>query len=332
MLNGKSILVTGGTGSFGRKFIEIILKRYAPERIAVFSRDEFKQFEMMQIFSDRDYPNIRYFLGDIRDKERLCRAFTGVDYVIHAAALKQVPALEYNPFEAIKTNILGAQNIVEAALECGVKKVVALSTDKAVSPVNLYGATKLAMEKLFIAANAYTGESDIKFSVVRYGNVLGSRGSVVPYFKKLIANGAHELPVTDDRMTRFFIALEQGVELVLHALAESAGGEIFVPKIPSVKIVDLVAAMSPNCRPRIVGIRPGEKIHETLISEDEVRNTIDAGLCYIILPQYDFETKNGKKYLNSNKYHRSSAYASDTNDEWMSVEQIRTMIKDIEVR
>ena len=332
-LDGKTVLITGGTGSFGKKFTEVVFQKFKPKKVIIFSRDEFKQFMMSKTFPAEKYP-IRYFIGDIRDSVRLFRAFEGVDYVVHAAALKQVPAAEYNPFEAVKTNVLGAQNIVEAALDRGVKKVIALSTDKAVSPINLYGATKLAMEKLIVAANSYVGAHDILFSVVRYGNVVGSRGSVIPLFLKLIKEGKKELPVTDERMTRFWITLEEGANLVLTALEESVGGEIFVPKIPSMKITDLAKALCPKCRYKVVGIRPGEKIHESLISEDEGRSTVaiqkNGKRIYVILPQYFFETKNRQKYLSAEKLPDGFSFHSDTNDSWLTVPELKELIKDVQ--
>ncbi|GAV22544.1 UDP-N-acetylglucosamine 4,6-dehydratase (inverting) [Carboxydothermus pertinax] len=329
MLNEKTILITGGTGSFGKKFTEYVLTNYNPKKIIIFSRDEYKQFEMQKIFPESKYP-IRYFIGDIRDKERLMMAFEGVDYVIHAAALKQVPAAEYNPFEAVKTNILGAQNIVEAALAKGVKKVVALSTDKAVSPVNLYGATKLAMEKIFIAANAYVGAKDTAFVVVRYGNVVGSRGSVIPFFLELKKRGKKVFPVTDTRMTRFWITLEEGVKLVLFALENGLGGEVFVPKIPSMKITDLVKAIDPEAEIEIIGIRPGEKLHESLISEDEARNTFDLGNRYVILPQYEFRKGVYEKYKQFPRVPDGFIYRSDKNDEWLDQAKLMDMIKGVQ--
>jgi UDP-N-acetylglucosamine 4,6-dehydratase len=280
---------------------------------------------MAKRFPPSQYP-IRYFLGDIRDKDRLMRAFIGVDYVVHAAALKQVPALEYNPFEAIKTNILGAENIVEAALERSVKKVIAISTDKAVNPINLYGATKLAMEKIFVAANSYVRYREICFSVVRYGNVIGSRGSVVPFFIDLINKGYCELPVTDLRMTRFWISLEQGVNLVYDALQESIRGEVRIPKIPSMKVVDLVNAMPGNCTFKEIGIRPGEKLHESLIGEDEGRTTIDCGNYYIILPQFDFQGKKSSITAKGQPVPEGFAYRSDTNDCWLSADDLKKLI------
>jgi UDP-N-acetylglucosamine 4,6-dehydratase len=323
MLNGKVILITGGTGSFGHKFTEVLLRDYEPKKIIILSRDEFKQYQMAKKFSDPKCP-IRYFLGDIRDKDRLFRAFEGVDYVVHAAALKQVPALEYNPTEAVKTNVVGADNIVDAAIDAGVKKVIALSTDKAVNPINLYGATKLVAEKIFIAANAYAG-GRVKFAVVRYGNVVGSRGSVIPLFLRLKTEGVREIPITDVRMTRFWITLEQGVELVLRALEESEGGEVFVPKIPSMKIVDVAAAINPGCRFRVVGIRPGEKIHEILISEDELRATRVLDEMYVILPQF-FDKKTQEKYKDCPCVPEDFVYRSDNNDRWVTAEDLAEMI------
>src|SRR3972149_3940668 len=280
MLNDKTILITGGTGSFGKKMVQVILEHYKPDKLIIFSRDELKQFEMSQRWNEDKYPCIRYFLGDVRDKERLLRAFHGVDYIIHAAALKQVPAAEYNPSEFIKTNIFGAMNIVDAAIEQKVKKVVALSTDKACNPINLYGATKLCSDKLFVAAKAWGGKESPIFSVVRYGNVVGSRGSVVPFFKERARTGV--LPITDPRMTRFWLTLDQGVHFVLKVLELANGAEIFVPKIPSMSIVDVAKAIAPDCSHHITGIRPGEKIHETLIGEDEGRNTIEYNECFIV--------------------------------------------------
>lgn len=331
MFNDKAILITGGTGSFGKKFTETVLKNYTPKKLIIFSRDEFKQFEMSKMFPDDKYP-IRYFLGDIRDRERLYRAFNGVDYVIHAAALKQVPALEYNPFEAVKTNIIGAENIVDAAIDRGVNKVVALSTDKAVNPINLYGATKLSMEKIFIAANAYAGPHDTCLSIVRYGNVVGSRGSVIPLFMELMNQGVRELPVTDERMTRFWITLKQGVEFVCNCIQETSGGEIFIPKIPSMKITDLVKATCPECSYRITGIRPGEKLHESLISEDEARTTVDRGDDFVVLPQFEFKSpKLDKKYKDYPPVTEDFIYRSDLNDRWLTVEELKTMLKGVEI-
>ncbi len=334
MLENSSILITGGTGSFGRKFLRFLLSmKKPPRRIIIFSRDEFKQFNMQREFPPDRYPQLRFFLGDVRDRDRLYRAFEGVDYVIHAAALKQVPILEYNPIEAVKTNVIGAQNIIEAAIDKGVKKVIALSTDKAVNPVNLYGATKLAMEKLFIAANAYAGAKDTCFSVVRYGNVVGSRGSVIPFFKKLVSEGADELPITDERMTRFWITLQDAVDLVLLALKEASGGEVFVPYIPSMRIVDLARAICPHCKLKIIGIRPGEKLHETLISEDEARHTLKVNMngktYFLILPEFPFETKKTNEWKGK-PLPEGFIFRSDKNDWWLSVEELRELVKHVE--
>lgn len=320
-LCGKTILVTGGTGSFGKKFVKKVLE-YDIKKVIIFSRDELKQFEMTQEFKD---PRIRFFIGDVRDKDRLYRAFDGVDIVVHAAAMKQVPACEYNPFEAIKTNIHGAQNVIEAAIDREVKRVIALSTDKACSPVNLYGATKLASDKLFIAANSYVGEKETRFSVVRYGNVVGSRGSVVPFFKKIRSTG--KLPITDERMTRFWITLDQGVQFVLDSLQRMRGGEIFVPKIPSMKVVDLAKAIAPECEIEIVGIRPGEKLHEAMITEDDARHTVEFDTYYVIQPEFPWWNTDlfgfGKSLPEGFKY------TSDTNKEWLTVEQLRTLVEEI---
>jgi len=325
MLDNKIILVTGGTGSFGQKFTEIVFKKYKPKKVIIFSRDEFKQNEMSKIFPSKNF-NIRFFLGDIRDKDRLDRAFENVDYVVHAAALKQVPALEYNPMEAVKTNILGANNIVEAAINKGVKKVIALSTDKAVNPINLYGATKLVAEKIFVDANAYGGNRT-KFSVVRYGNVVASRGSVIELFLKLKCENIMEFPITDINMTRFWMTLEESVELVLKALQEAEGGEIFVPKIPSMKIVDLALAIAPGCKFKIIGIRPGEKINEVLISEDEARRTKIFGDVYAILPQF-YERKGlYKKYEQYSAVPKDFIYRSNKNDRWLTIGDLQGIIK-----
>lgn len=294
MLNNKSVLITGGTGSFGKKCTEIILKRYKPSRLIIFSRDELKQFEMAQDYPDTKYDCIRYFIGDVRDKERLYRAFHNVDYVIHAAALKQVPAAEYNPFEAVKTNILGAQNIINVAIDRGVKRVIALSTDKAANPINLYGATKLCSDKLFIAGNSYVGRDTAIFSVVRYGNVTGSRGSVIPFFLKCRETGI--LPITDPRMTRFWITLEQGVDFVLRCLETMVGGELFVPKLPSMNIMDLAKIIAPECTTEIVGIRPGEKLHEVMIPKDDARKTLEFDNHYVIQPDFAFW---GRRFKNN---------------------------------
>jgi UDP-N-acetylglucosamine 4,6-dehydratase len=323
MLNGKVILITGGTGSFGKKFTEVLFKRYQPKKVIILSRDEFKQYEMAKTYPDTKY-EIRYFLGDVRDRDRLFRAFEGVDYVVHAAALKQVPALEYNPTEAVKTNVLGADNVVDAAIDAGVKKVVALSTDKAVNPINLYGATKLVAEKIFVAANAYAG-GRVKFAAVRYGNVVGSRGSVIPLFQGLHKQGIEDFPITDLRMTRFWITLEQGVDLVLRALDLAQGGEIFVPQIPSMKMVDLARSISPACRFKVIGIRPGEKVHETLVSEDEARTTRVVDGTYVILPQF-LDTEIVNRYGAFPQVPEGFAYRSDTNDRWVTAEDLAYMM------
>lgn len=330
MLNNKSILITGGTGSFGQKFIEMIFDRFNPARVIIYSRDEFKQDVVRKKFSTKlkveQFKKLRFFIGDVKDKERFYRAFKGVDYVIHAAAMKQVPACEYNPFEAIKTNIHGAQNIVDAALDCGVKKVVALSTDKAVNPVNLYGGTKLVSDKLFISANAYSGDSGTVFSVVRYGNVAGSRGSVIPFFKELIENGENELPITDFRMTRFWITLEEGVELVFKALEESKGGETYISKIPSFKIIDLAKAMSPNCILKEVGIREGEKLHEVMITKEDSRKTYKYDKHYIIYPHFDWWSSK-RFFTNGGKLiEEGFEYNSETNTKWLNVKDLRKLL------
>lgn len=317
----KVILVTGGTGSFGKKFIKRALSEGA-KKIIVFSRDELKQYEMKQEFTDK---RLRFFIGDVRDKERLHRAFDGVDIVIHAAAMKHVDACEYNPFEAVKTNIHGAQNIIEAAIDRGVEKVIALSTDKACAPVNLYGATKLASDKLFVAANAYVGDKKTSFSVVRYGNVVGSRGSVVPFFKKIKETGT--VPVTDERMTRFWITLDQGVQFVLDNLERMHGGEIFVPKIPSMKVMDLAKAIAPDCEIKIVGIRPGEKLHEAMIMEDDARHTVEFDTYYVIQPEFPWWSKEFAK--GGKPLPDGFAYTSDVNEEWLIVEQLRELAEDM---
>jgi len=327
--SSKVVLITGGTGSFGNKFTEIVLKKHKPKKLIIFSRDEFKQSEMAKVYPDSKYP-IRYFLGDIRDKDRLCRAFEGVDYVVHAAALKQVPALEYNPTEAVKTNVVGADNIVDAAIDKGVKKVIALSTDKAVSPINLYGATKLSAEKIFIAANAYAGGRVI-FSVVRYGNVVGSRGSVVPFFLNLKKQKVREFPITDERMTRFWITVDQGVDLVIRSLHEAEGGEVFVPVIPSMKVVDLAKAIEPKCTFKIIGVRPGEKVNETLISEDEARNTKIYNGIYVILPPTVARENAFKKYNSYPYVPEGFTYRSDRNDQWLSVSELGEIVKEAEI-
>ncbi|MCX5709098.1 MAG: UDP-N-acetylglucosamine 4,6-dehydratase (inverting) [Candidatus Omnitrophica bacterium] len=326
MLNNKVILITGGTGSLGKKLLQIIVNEYKPQKLIIFSRDELKQFEMSQKWGMKKYPFIRYFLGDVRDKDRLMRAFDGVDYVIHAAALKQVPAAEYNPTEFIKTNVLGAINVIEAAIYNNVKKVIALSTDKACNPINLYGASKLCSDKLFVAANVYSGVHKTRFSVVRYGNVLGSRGSVVPFFKERSKTGV--LPITDADMTRFWITLDQAAHFVLMALAYCKGAEIFVPKIPSMKIIDLAKAIAPDCRQEVVGIRPGEKIHETLISREEARNSVEFKHCYLVLPSTTAEKKPKASRKGSGKpCVRGFEYTSANNTQWLSVEELCKMVE-----
>jgi UDP-N-acetylglucosamine 4,6-dehydratase/5-epimerase len=319
------VLVTGGTGSFGKKFVEIMLKDFKPKKIIIYSRDELKQYEMQA--SGLNHPSMRYFIGDVRDRERLIRALQGVDVVVHAAALKQVPACEYNPMEAVKTNIMGTSNVVEAALDAGVKKVMALSTDKAVNPVNLYGATKLAAEKLTVQSNAYAAGSSTRYSCVRYGNVVGSRGSVVPVFLKQRESG--KVTITDDRMTRFWLSLEQGVRFVVSCIEQMEGGEVFVPKIPSMKVADLAKAIAPDANVNIIGIRPGEKLHEVLISEDEARNTVELGTMFVVQPAEAFWfgyswQKRGK--LLSDGYR----YSSDNNREWLDVNGIRKFVEPFE--
>lgn len=328
MFNGKNILITGGTGSFGKKYTELLLKKYKPNKIIIYSRDELKQYEMAQAFDDKC---MRYFIGDVRDEKRLLKAMYSVDFVIHAAALKHVPIAEYNPMECIKTNIMGAQNVIDAALEANVKKVIALSTDKAANPVNLYGATKLASDKLFVAANNLTGDRDTKFSVVRYGNVIGSRGSVVPFFEKLIHEGAKELPITDERMTRFLITLEDGVEFVLKNFERMKGGEIFVPKIPSMKITELAHALAPDLPHKIIGIRPGEKLHEIMCPSDDSHLTLEFHDHYVIKPTIQF-TKNSDFSTNAiGEVGKSVAqgfeYNSGNNTEWLSCKSLLEKIK-----
>ena len=329
MLNNKTILITGGTGSFGKAFTRYILANYDPKKIIIYSRDEYKQFIMQNEFKEHA-KKLRFFIGDVRDKDRLYRAFKGVDYVIHAAALKQVPACEYNPNEAIKTNINGAMNIIDAALDNGVKKVVALSTDKAVNPVNLYGGTKLVSDKLFIAANAYAGLNDINFSIVRYGNVAGSRGSIIPFFNKIIKNGGKELPITDYRMTRFWISLEEGVKLVIKALEEANGGETFISKIPSFKITDLAKAMLPDCEMPEVGIRPGEKLHEIMVTTEDSYTTYEYDKHFIVYPQMVFTDKQ-KIEPTGKKVAEGFSYSSDNNTEWLSVEEIKELLKTVDL-
>lgn len=327
MLSGKSLLITGGTGSFGKRFIKTVLTRYPDiRRIVVYSRDELKQFELAQHYPAKEYPQLRFFIGDVRDRDRLNRAMEGIDFVIHAAAQKQVPACEYNPFEAIKTNIFGAQNVIETSIDNGIRRVVALSTDKAAAPINLYGATKLCSDKLFASANNFKGSRDIRFSVVRYGNVMGSRGSVIPFFLDRRDKGT--LPVTDTRMTRFNITLDEGVEMVLNALENMWGGETFVPKIPSYRIVDVVEAIAPNCKWEIVGIRPGEKLHEEMVTVTDAINTLEFDTYYVILPSmqlWDIDTF--LKTFRGTRCKDGFSYNSGTNTDWLTPQQIRELIR-----
>lgn len=324
MLNNKTILITGGTGSFGNHFTDYVLQHYKPRKIIIYSRDEFKQFNMRNRLMKYD-PIMRYFIGDVRDQARMRRAFEGVDYVIHAAAMKQVPACEYNPNEAIKTNISGAMNVIECALDMGVKRVVALSTDKAVNPINLYGGTKLVSDKLFIAANAYSGLKETRFSIVRYGNVAGSRGSVIPFFRGLVEAGKTELPITDFEMTRFWISLEQGVQLVIKALAESQGGETFIAKIPSFKITDLAKAILPTCTLKEVGIREGEKLHEVMITKEDSLHTYEYERHFIIYPHMSWWGE--EKIIPGGKQApRGFEYSSGSNSQWLGVEDLRELL------
>jgi len=317
------VLITGGTGSFGKTLTKILLKEYQPKKLIIFSRDELKQSEMQQFFPEDRISNIRYFLGNVRDKDRLYRAFDGVDFVVHAAALKQVPAAEYNPFEVIKTNVLGAENIIEAAIDRGVEKVVALSTDKAANPINLYGASKLCSDKLFIAGNAYTGKHRTKFSVVRYGNVVGSRGSVIPFFLKEKHKGI--LSVTDFRMTRFWITLDDAVRFVLMTMTKMIGGELFVPRIPSMKIVDLAKAIAPDCRLREIGVRPGEKLHEVLITRDDSRYTKEFDQYFVTQPKMHWW--NNDHYQDALLCPEGFVYSSDRNQQWLTSVELKSMMK-----
>lgn len=326
MLNGKTVLITGGTGSFGQRFTEIVLREFNPKRLIIFSRDELKQSEMSQRFGEAEYPNIRYFIGDVRDRDRLYRAFDSVDIVVHAAALKQVLAAEYNPIEAVKTNVLGAANVIDAAIDRGVEKVIALSTDKAAGPVSLYGATKLCSDKLFVAANSYSGQHRTRFSVVRYGNVLGSRGSVIPLFQQQQKTGT--LSITDPRMTRFWITLEQGVKFVLSCLGHMVGGEIFVPKIPSMKLIDLARVVGPDCELEIVGRRPGEKLHELMVGEDDAHNTLEYENHYAILPTVRVWNADEPSAMNGGRRcPEGFRYSSETNDRWLTVAELEQMIE-----
>jgi UDP-N-acetylglucosamine 4,6-dehydratase len=319
VLDGKTVLITGGTGSFGKQFLETALRTTDARKVIVFSRDELKQYEIQQLYPNE--PRVRFFIGDVRDYQRLYRAFHEVDIVVHAAALKQVPAAEYNPFEAVKTNVQGAQNVIEAAIEQGIERVIALSTDKACSPINLYGATKLVSDKLFIAGNAYAGGTRTRFAVVRYGNVVGSRGSVVPFFKSLAAAGL--LPITDERMTRFWITLEHGVRFVMESTERMHGGELFVPKIPSMRVVDLAMAIAPEAELQFVGIRPGEKLHEEMISAPDSRRTVDCGTYYVIQPEMEWW---GGNRLDGKPVPEGFSYASNTNEHWLGVDELREMV------
>jgi len=320
------VLITGGTGSFGRKFTEILLKEYRPKKVIIFSRDELKQHEMRQLYPDGPDSPLRFFIGDVRDRERLSRAFHGVDLVVHAAALKQVPACEYNPFEAILTNVIGAKNIIDAAIAENVKQVLALSTDKAVNPINLYGATKLCAEKLFVQGNAYAGSQKTRFSCVRYGNVVGSRGSVIPLFVKQRQQG--RVTVTDPRMTRFWITLEQGVRFVIHCVERMHGGEVFVPKIPSMNMMDLAEAVAPGCAVEQVGIRPGEKLHEVLVSEDEARNTLELDDMYVVL-QAQYPALEDGNWKNGRALPDAFRYASDSNSQWLKGKELSKLVSEV---
>ncbi len=326
-LTNKSILITGGTGSFGKKFVEMVYQRYPNlKRLVIYSRDELKQFEMSQYYPQSTYKSIRFFIGDVRDADRLRRACEGIDVIIHAAALKQVPAAEYNPIECIKTNVFGAENVINAAMDMGVQRVVALSTDKAAAPINLYGATKLCSDKLFVAANNAKGSRDLRFSVVRYGNVIGSRGSVVPFFLEKRKDGV--LPITHPDMTRFNISLEEGVEMVLYALEHAWGGEIYVPKIPSYRITDVATAIGPDCEQKLVGIRPGEKLHEEMITETDALNTIETDKYYVITPSTPiWSTDAYMEAFNGRQVEMGFKYNSGTNTDWLSVDQLRDQVR-----
>lgn len=321
-LNNASILVTGGTGSFGRAFIQYVLQNFKPRKAIIFSRDEMKQYDMQQDPILKGQSSLRFFIGDVRDRDRLEMAMRDVEFVFHAAALKQVPAAEYNPMECIRTNVIGAENVVKAAISAGVKKVVGLSTDKAASPINLYGASKLASDKIFVAANNMSGTNGPRFSVVRYGNVLGSRGSFVPMIKKLVETGATSIPVTDERMTRFWITLDQGINFVLSSLGMMEGGEVFIPKIPSMNIVDMVQALAPGIPTQIIGIRPGEKLHETMITQDDARNTIEYSDRYVILPSFKYGGGLSPNHIKAKPVAENFIYSSNTNIEWLNQEAL----------
>ncbi len=334
MLNNKNILITGGTGSFGKAFVDFLLTNFKPNKVIIYSRDEFKQ-DVMRNYLNRAYPEVkgvmRFFIGDVRDRDRLYRAFDGVDFVIHAAAMKQVPACEYNPFEAVKTNIYGAQNVIDAAIDKNVSKVIALSTDKSVNPINLYGGTKLVSDRLFIAANTYSGGKGPVFSVVRYGNVAGSRGSVIPFFKELIDSGANELPITHMDMTRFWITLDQGVDLVYKALGYSQGGETFISKIPSFKVTDLALAMKPDCTFKDVGIREGEKIHELMITKDDARLTYEFDKYFVIYPNLKIEQKSLGERNEARPVAADFEYTSGANKEWLDVRKLKEELKRLQL-
>jgi UDP-N-acetylglucosamine 4,6-dehydratase len=323
MLNNKSILITGGTGSFGHTFVPMTLAKFNPSRLVIYSRDEMKQWEMAKLYASN--PRVRFFIGDVRDKDRLSRALDGIDFVVHAAATKIVPTAEYNPFECVKTNVIGAMNLIDACIDRGIKRVVALSTDKASSPANLYGATKLASDKLFVAGNSYAGAHDTRFGVVRYGNVMGSRGSVIPFFLSIADKGV--LPITDARMTRFMITLEQGVDLVWHAFEDMVGGEIYVKKIPSMKVTDIACAVAPDAHHEIVGVRPGEKLHEQMIGPEDAHHTYEYADHYKILPAIHQWSEDPKRINEGQKVSSDFTYCSDNNNEWMSVETLRAWIE-----
>lgn len=326
-LNNKTVFVTGGTGSFGRQFVRTVLQHFKLQRLIIFSRDELKQYEMQAALeAEFGHRELRFFIGDVRDVDRLEMAMRGVDYVIHAAALKQVPTAEYNPIECIRTNVYGAENIVTAALRCKVAKVLALSTDKAASPINLYGASKLASDKIFIASNNLSGDIGTRFSVVRYGNVLGSRGSVVPLFQKLVREGVKEIPITDPRMTRFWITLEQGIEFVLSGMEMMQGGEIFVPKIPSMRVTDLANVLAPGVRHRVVGIRPGEKLHEIMITTDDARRTIEMEDRYVIQPDFSYWRAMDYDYEDARPVPQDFHYSSDNNEQWLDGDELRKLL------
>ncbi len=327
VIKGKSVLITGGTGSFGKAFVEVVLRDFEPRRLIIYSRDELKQSEMAHDPRFAGHDALRYFIGDVRDKERLARAFDGVDTVVHAAAMKQVPAAESNPFEAVKTNVIGAQNVIDCAIDKGVGKVIALSTDKAANPVNLYGATKLCSDKIFIAGNVYSGARETSFSVVRYGNVVGSRGSVVPLFIR--QRQRNKLTITDDRMTRFWITLEQGVRFVIDCLATAGGGELFVPKLPSMKVSELALAIAPDADLEVIGIRPGEKLHEVMVPRDDAHTAVELDDRFVILPRLDWRRK-GATWTEGTPCPEGFSYESDTNDQWLSRDELRAMVASLD--